>query len=501
MQFNSIHFLLFFPVVLAVYFIIPKKLRYVWLLAASYYFYMSWNAKYAVLIGFSTVVTYLCAIIIEQFAKEESRAWYIARKGTLILCLTVNLGILFMFKYLNFAIDSLNSVLAGFNIGIVINNSFDFLLPVGISFYTFQALGYVIDVYRKETKAEYNILRYALFVSFFPQLVAGPIERSGKLLTQLRNADKIKIWNYERIVKGYMVMMWGFFLKVVIADRAAAVVNTVFDSYYAYGTFELTVAVVLFAVQIYCDFASYSTIAIGAARIMGFELMDNFDTPYFALSIKEFWRRWHISLSTWFKDYLYIPLGGNRKGRLRKYLNLMIVFTVSGLWHGADWTYVIWGGLHGIYQIIGDAAKNIKQRAEERLHVKTDAASYKMLKMLITFFLTCIAWIFFRADNITIALEYITRMFTQLNPWTLTTGVIYSLGLERQEMNILIIAVAVLIFVDYLKYKRNIRFENIADNQNFWVRGLIIFVLIFTVLIFGAYGDSYDAQQFIYFQF
>lgn len=500
MQFNSIHFLLFFPVVLLIYFIVPKKLRYIWLLGASYYFYMSWNMEYAILIAFSTLVTYLCSIIINMFDGESGKSGRFMRKFTLGLGIGVNLAILFMFKYFNFALDNVNLVLDKFGIE-MIETEFSLLLPVGISFYTFQALGYVIDVYKRKVDVEYNLLKYALFVSFFPQLVAGPIERSDNLLRQIKNTDKINLWNYERIVKGFMIMMWGFFLKVVIADRAATVVNTVFDSYYAYGSFELVVAVVLFAVQIYCDFASYSTIAVGAAQIMGFELMDNFNTPYFARSIKEFWRRWHISLSTWFRDYLYIPLGGNRKGKFRKHVNTMIVFLTSGLWHGANWTYIVWGGLHGAYQIIGDVTKPLKNKLTKKLDVRTGAASYKLVQMLVTFALTCLAWIFFRADTVTVAVDYIARIFTHLNPWALTTGVIYSIGLDRQEMNILIIAMAVMLFVDYIKYKRNIRFENIADNQNFWVRGLIIFVLIFAVVIFGAYGYSYDAQQFIYFQF
>lgn len=500
MQFNSIHFLIFFPVVLAVYFIIPKKLRYIWLLAASYYFYMGWNAKYAVLIAFSTVVTYLTGILIEQIGFEEGKMWRRLKKLTLFLGIGSNLALLFMFKYLDFAMDNINALLQGFGFSII-ENKFDLLLPVGISFYTFQALGYVIDVYRKKIDAEYNLFRYALFVSFFPQLVAGPIERSDNLITQLRNTDKINLWNYERIVKGFMIMMWGFFLKVVIADRAATAVNYIFDNYYTLNTVPLILGAVFFAVQIYCDFASYSTIAIGAAQIMGFKLMDNFDTPYFAMSIKEFWRRWHISLSTWFKDYLYIPLGGNRKGKFRTYLNLMIVFLVSGLWHGANWTYIVWGGLHGTYQLIGGLTAPLKRKAEKRLNVNTSAFSYKFVKVAITFALTCFAWIFFRADSISIAMTYIERLFTCPDPWSLTTGILYSIGLEQQEMNILLISVAVMLFVDILKRKKNIRFENIADNQNFWVRGVIIFALIFAVIIFGAYGYSFDAQQFIYFQF
>ena len=500
MQFNSLHFLIFFPVVLAVYFIIPKKLRYLWLLAASYYFYMSWNTQYAILIAFSTVVSYLSGILIEQFALEEGKFFKYIRKFTLFLGITANLGILFMFKYLDFAIDNINSLSDLFGSGFALQN-YNLLLPVGISFYTFQALGYVIDVYRKNIDAEYNLFKYALFVSFFPQLVAGPIERSGNLIKQLNNADKINLWNYERISKGFLIMMWGFFMKVVIADRAATVVNYVFENHYIMNTSALVLGAVFFAVQIYCDFASYSTIAIGAAQIMGFKLMDNFDTPYFALSIKEFWRRWHISLSTWFRDYLYIPLGGNRKGTFRKYLNTMIVFLVSGLWHGADWTYIIWGGLHGTYQIIGDITKPVKKSAEKRLNINTQATSYKLVKMFITFALTCFAWIFFRADSINIALSYIGRLFTCPDPWSLTTGIIYNIGLGRQEMNILIIAIAVLLFVDIMKRKNNVRIENIADKQNFWVRDLVIFVLIFVVIIFGAYGYNFDAQQFIYFQF
>lgn len=500
MQFNSIHFMIFFPVVLAVYFIVPKKLRYLWLLVTSYYFYMGWNAKYAILIAFSTVVTYLCGMLIDQFSRSEGELWVKLKKLTLIGAIAVNLAILFLFKYFDFALNNLNAILSAIGIS-MIETDFSILLPVGISFYTFQALGYVIDVYRKDIEAEYNLFRYALFVSFFPQLVAGPIERSGNLMKQLKNTHNINLWNYERIIKGILVMMWGFFLKVVIADRAATVANNVFDNYYAMGAFELITGVVFFAVQIYCDFASYSTIAQGAAQIMGFKLMDNFDTPYFALSVKEFWRRWHISLSTWFRDYLYIPLGGNRKGTARKYINTMIVFLVSGLWHGANWTYIIWGGLHGAYQVIGGITKPYKDKIVKRLNFKTEATSYKLCQMLCTFALTCFAWIFFRADSISAAFDFIARMFTHLNPWALTTSVIYNLGLETQEMNILIISIGIMLFVDIMKRKNNTRFENLPDKQSFWVRGAVIFILLFVVIVFGAYGYSFDAQEFIYFQF
>lgn len=351
MQFNSFDFLCFFPIVIAIYFVIPRKTRYLWLLAASYYFYMGWNPKYALLIAFSTVVTYFSGIFIEKInnrisdkneTDEEYKKAIRQKKQVVAVSFTVNLLILVFFKYFDFLLGNINGILSRFGISIV-EKPFDVLLPVGISFYTFQALSYTMDVYRNEIKAEKNILKYALFVSFFPQLVAGPIERSKNLLKQIETVHTFDLWNYERITKGLTVMLWGFFQKMVIADRIAILVDNVYDKYWLYGSSALILATILFAFQIYCDFGSYSNIAIGAAEVMGFSLMENFDTPYFSTSIKEFWRRWHISLSTWFRDYLYIPLGGNRKGTFRKYLNLIITFLVSGLWHGASWSFIVWG--------------------------------------------------------------------------------------------------------------------------------------------------------------
>ncbi len=309
MVFNSTSFLIFFPIVVLVYFVIPGKIRYIWLLIASYYFYMSWNAKYAILIGFSTIITYLSGLCIDWINGSGADNKVKVKKIVVAASFGINILILVVFKYSGFILDSLNVVLRESGIR-VLEMPFDIVLPVGISFYTFQALSYTMDVYRGDISAEKNILKYALFVSFFPQLVAGPIERSINLISQINEMPRTKI-NYERIVNGLIIMVWGFFLKLVIADRIAILVNTVFDRYYMYGTVELVAAAMGFALQIYCDFSSYSTIAIGASQIMGITLMENFNVPYFSRSIKEFWRRWHISLSTWFKDYLYIPLGGN----------------------------------------------------------------------------------------------------------------------------------------------------------------------------------------------
>ena len=343
MLFNSYDFLIFFPIVTLVYFLIPHKIRYIWLLITSYYFYMCWNAKYALILVLSTFVTYISGILISKANNIQDKDKCIRRKKTyVIISCIINLSILFLFKYFDFAITNINIVLKHFNIQ-VLNPTFDLVLPVGISFYIFQALSYTIDVYRSEVEAEKNFFRYALFVSFFPQLVAGPIERSKNLLKQMNERH---YFNAQRVKDGLLLMIWGGFQKIVIADRVAIVVDTIFNNFPTYGGMYIVVGSILFAIQIYCDFSGYSTIAMGAAKVMGFELMENFNAPYFATSVSEFWRRWHISLSSWFRDYLYIPLGGNRKGKIRKYINLMIVFLVSGLWHGAQWSFVVWGALN-----------------------------------------------------------------------------------------------------------------------------------------------------------
>lgn len=498
MQFNSVNFMLYFPIVIGLYFVIPSKWRKMWLLLASYYFYMSWNAKYVLLIGTSTIATYICGLLLSKCMKEKAAVW--KKKTIIVSCMILNLGILAVFKYGNFTIDSVNAILKMFHMN-VIDRKIDLLLPVGISFYTFQALGYIVDVYRGDVEAEKDFCRYALFVSFFPQLVAGPIERSKNLLNQMRGIEKIRLWNARRVTSGAILMVWGFFMKMVISDRIALLVNQVFDNYRVYGSTELILAALGFTVQIYCDFGSYSIIAIGAAKIMGFELMENFNTPYFARNIRDFWSRWHISLSTWFKDYLYIPLGGNRKGKWRKALNLMIVFLVSGLWHGARWNFVAWGGIHGLYQVIGDLTRHTKEKIIKRLRIKTECMSWKLLQTVITFSLVVFAWVFFRADSITDALYFIKRMLIRQTPWALFDGTIYTLGLDATEMNILIFSIIVLLLVDLIKYRKKINLDEFLFEQNIWFEWLVLIVLIGMIFVFGEYGPAFDVQQFIYFQF
>ncbi len=494
MLFNSIHFLIFFPIVAALYLVLPKKAKYIWLLLASYYFYMSWNPRYVVLILSTTVITYICGRLIEKTGKPA------AKKLCMAVGFTINFGLLFFFKYFDFFLSSLSKVLGTVGIS-SIENPFDFLLPVGISFYTFQAVGYCIDVYRGETKAEKNFIKYALFVSFFPQLVAGPIERSKNLLTQIDEMGKRRLWDRDKIVSGFGMMLWGLFMKMVIADRVSLFVDGIFGNIYTIGFFEGVFGAIGFSLQIYADFAGYSAIAIGAARFMGFELMENFNTPYFATSISDFWHRWHISLSTWFRDYLYIPLGGNRKGKARKYLNIMITFLVSGLWHGASWGFVLWGGIHGFCQVMGNILKPVREKITDALKLNRKSFSFHFGQILITDIIVGFAWIFFRANSVEVAFKYIAKMFTRFNPWVLFDESMFSWGLDRPEMGILMIAVIALIIVSVIRYKKGIDIGTFLLKQDLWFRWAVFIILILAVIVYGEYGINFDSNKFIYFDF
>lgn len=497
MLFNSLDFLLFFPIVALLYFAIPHRFRYIWLLIASYYFYMCWNAKYALLMLFSTVVTYSSGSLMSWV---RTRPWKEARMiKWLKICvagsLALNLGVLFFFKYFDFIFNNLNSLLGIAHITLK-RPGFDILLPVGISFYTFQALSYTMDVYRQEIKAEKNFLRYALFVSFFPQLVAGPIERSKNLLGQFYEEHR---FDYQHVKDGLVLMLWGFFLKLVIADRIAILVDQVYNNWQLYGGIEIILATVFFAIQIYCDFGSYSYIAIGASQVMGFRLMDNFRQPYFATSVADFWRRWHISLTTWFRDYLYIPLGGNRKGTLRKYINTMIVFLISGLWHGASWHFVAWGGLNGAYQVIGESTRPYREKVLRFCKVNRDCFSYRLMQRAVTFALVDLAWLFFRADGLLTGMRMLKRMVTGFNLGALLNGSLLELGLNGKNMVVALLSIGLLWLVDQYKEKGSVR--RWLDGQNLIFRWSAYYVVIFAIIIFGIYGLGYDASAFIYFQF
>ena len=469
MLFNSIAFLLFFPIVCMLYFAIPSKqikVRNLLLLIASYYFYMNWEPAYALLLLTSTFVTYIAALGIGCF--EDNRKKKVCLIGSLVL----NLSILFLFKYYNFLSSNIEVALQTIGIGINIPK-FGLLLPVGISFYTFQALGYSIDVYRGTTKVERNFPTYALFVSFFPQLVAGPIERSNNLLPQFKQQHP---FDYETVMAGIRLMVWGFFMKLVLADRCGLYVDTIFNNVYMHNGGSYLVASLLFPFQIYGDFAGYSLIAIGAARVLGFRLMENFHRPYFACTIGEFWHRWHISLSTWFKDYVYIPLGGNRVGRLRNYFNLLVTFVISGIWHGANWTFFCWGTLHGILLCVEKALGISKQKY---------IGISKFFHWVITFILVCFAWVLFRANNLSEAVTVIMGIF--INPGTPK--------LEFANFIAIGLALTVLLIKELSdEYEWKIR---VAESNSWLVCHIYLVLMIAYIILFGVLGGD----QFIYFQF
>lgn len=480
MLFNSLEFLFFLPIVITFYYLLSPRYRWVLLLLASYYFYMAWDYKYIILILTSTIIDYIAGIIIFRATKKT------IKKLFLVLSLTTNLGLLFFFKYFDFFGQNINIMFERFNIFAEIPE-YDYLLPVGISFYTFQTLSYSIDIYRGKQKPEYHFGLFALFVSFFPQLVAGPIERSVNLLPQFR--EKFS-FDYDRIRDGILLMSWGFFKKVVIADRLAEYVNQVYGNPDIYGGLQNILATIFFSFQIYCDFSGYSDIAIGTALIMGYRLMTNFRRPYMAGSIREFWQRWHISLSTWFRDYVYIPLGGNRVAKWRWYFNLFVTFTVSGLWHGAEWTFVIWGALHGFYLMFAIWTENWQQKFNKVSGLASNPALLKVAQVFTTFVLVYISWIFFRAVNTHDAFLILGKTFSATS-----TGPI-NLFHFPVDMYISVIGIIILLTVEILEEKyaiyRKLKFTSYRALK--WVT---LSIILLTILILGIWEEV----DFIYFQF
>ena len=496
MLFNSLEFLIFFPIVVLLYYLIPDRWKHYWLLLASYYFYMSWNARYALLILFSTLVTYACGLLLEK-AQEKGDAGR-TRKWLVFAGLFLNLSLLVYFKYFNFLLSSFESALALVHVQLRLPQ-FDILLPVGISFFTFQALGYTIDVYRGDIRAEHDFFRYALFVSFFPQLVAGPIERSGNLLKQLAVPHR---FSFEQTKEGILLMLWGYFLKIVLADRLALFIDRVYGDVMAYNGWYCLLATILFAVQIYCDFSGYSVIAIGAARILGVRLMENFDAPYFSTSVAEFWRRWHISLTSWFRDYLYIPLGGSRKGKARKYLNVLIVFLVSGLWHGASFTFVAWGALNGLFQIIGELLMPLRRKAAALLNLHRESFVHRAVSCVFTFVLVDFSWIFFRASDFRDAVSVIRNILSPGNPALLITDLLAGANPRAAATECLFVFFCLLLlaFADAVK-RRGIALRSKILAQDAWFQSLFFVAAVCGILLFGVWGPGYQEATFIYFQF
>lgn len=479
--FNSLHYVVFFPLVAFLYFALPFRYRWLMLLASSYYFYMCWRPEYAILIVVSTAIDYLAGLGMGRTASRGVRRWL------LLVSMTANLGLLFSFKYLGFFSQAVNEALslAGTPARVPV---LELLLPVGISFYTFQSMSYAIDVYRGIQKPERNFLRFALYVSFFPQLVAGPIERSTHLLPQFRVRHE---FSYERMRSGLTMILAGMFKKVVIADRLAVYVDAVYNNPSDYEGLTIVVATYLFAFQIFCDFSGYTDIAIGSARILGYDLMENFRRPYFAHSMTEFWRRWHISLSTWMRDYLYVSLGGNRISAGRTYVNIFVTFLLSGLWHGANWTFLVWGSLHGVFLVVGKMTRESRRAWAARVWGDADAAPAKAMRIAITFHLTLFAWVFFRANSFTDAIVLIHGAITGFR---FSREALFG-PMQPQEFLIAVLAIMAMEAVHVIQERGPIelRFARLPMP----VRWCAYYTVLFAILLFGVF----TSHQFIYFQF
>ena len=476
MLFNSFEFLFFLPLVFLIYWFICNKnlkLQNTLLLVASYVFYGWWDWRFLSLIAFSSLVDFYCGIYIDR-AKDRS-----AKKRWLILSMLVNLGFLGVFKYFNFFSKSLEEALLSFGYQIDAM-TLNVILPVGISFYTFQTMSYTIDVYRDKLKPTKDPIAFFAFVSFFPQLVAGPIERATNLLPQFY---KKRHFNSEKAIDGLRQILWGLFKKIVVADNCALIVNQIFDNYSDYNASSLLIGALFFAFQIYGDFSGYSDIAIGTSRLFGFNLMQNFAFPYFSRDIAEFWRRWHISLSTWFRDYVYIPLGGSHGGIWMKVRNTFIIFIVSGFWHGANWTFIIWGVLNALYflplLVLNRNRVNTNTVAEHSLFINIK----ELGQITLTFFLTLMAWVFFRAETVSIAVSYINGIFSRS-----------IINLPTVDLKP-ILFIVILVLVEWLnrKEQHGLVLNSIKFTPMRWAIYIVIFSLI---LIFGA-----QSQSFIYFQF
>ena len=487
MLFNSLQFALFFVVVTTLYFVLPHRARWPLLLGASCYFYMALIPIYIVILGGTIVVDYAAGILIE-------RSTGTARRGWLILSLLANVGILAVFKYYNFLSANVNLALSAFGHANLLH-SLDLILPVGLSFHTFQAMSYTIEVYRGRQKAERNPGIYALYVMFYPQLVAGPIERPQNLLHQFRERH---VFDEERVVLGLRRMFWGLFKKLVIADRLALLVNPVFNAPGKHSSLVLLLALYAFAFQIYADFSGYTDIAIGAAEVMGFRLRENFQRPYAARTISEFWSRWHISLSTWFRDYVYIPLGGNRVTRIHWYRNLVIVFLVSGLWHGANWTFIVWGGLHAAFMIFGVMSREWRARLAEFTGVTRHPRIHNALAWACTFNLVTLAWVFFRANNVGEAVKLLRRALLGLpaSLWHPTLSVeLAQMGIGRTDLLMTILFVLTMEVLQY--YRERTGMPSLLSRQPVYIRWAVYPTALLLIAVFG----QNDAVPFIYFQF
>lgn len=479
MLFNSVAFAIFFPIVTALFFLLPHKFRGPFLLLASCYFYMAFIPKYIVILFLTIGVDYAAGLLISRNTGKTRHLW-------LVLSIITNVGVLAFFKYFNFLNENFRILADHLALHDPIP-ALNIILPIGLSFHTFQSMSYTIEVYRGHQDAERNLGRFALYVMFYPQLVAGPIERPQNLLDQFKTEQQ---FDYKRVREGLLLMGWGLFKKVAIADRLASVVDIVYRQQGSYSGLALLAATYFFALQIYCDFSGYSDIAIGAAKVMGFRLMKNFNHPYFSRSVSEFWTRWHISLSTWFRDYVYFPMGGNRVSLLRRCFNLMTVFAVSGLWHGANWTFVIWGALNGVYLIGSILTASLRQGAARLSGLSSFPALHRAFGMFCTFHLILLSWIFFRADSARLALSVIKGILTWRHglglPLTTVSGDAVEIGL----------VLSLFILAEVIQAKGFV-LETVTSRPPL-LRWAFYTTAVTALILLGQFATN---RQFIYFQF
>ncbi len=490
MLFNSLEFLIFFPIVTAGYFLLPFHWRWLWLLVASCIFYMAFVPIYILILVVTIVVDYFAGLLIER-TRGRKRWRY------LVTSIIVTCGVLFVFKYYNFFGNNVNWIAEQFNLDFAVD-PLALILPIGLSFHTFQSLSYVIEVYRGNQKAEPHFGIYSLYVMFYPQLVAGPIERPQNLLHQLREKHHFE---YQRVADGLKLMAWGLFKKVVIADRLAVVVNTVYADPTAHSGGALLLASVFFAFQIYCDFSGYSDMAIGSAQVMGIRLMENFRRPFASRSTATFWTRWHISLSLWFRDYVYIGLGANKFGTGRRMFNIMATFLLSGLWHGANWTFVVWGGLNGLFIALGATTKKTRDALARKVGLGQTTLPRRVIQIAITFSLFVFGVIFFRSASLGEAWYIVTHLFADIDVWGdkhyWREAFSYrSVGLDDDELRIAFFSIFALEAVQAVQSRGSVR--AMLATRHWALRWSLYLLLIWVILTFGMYVET---QPFIYFQF
>lgn len=471
MNLNSIEFPILVFGIVVLYWTIKRQWRWPLLLVVSYLFYAWYSPAYSLLLLVMTLIAYGFGHLLESHRT----------KGLLALAIVLNFVPLVFFKGVTWWESGWNLV-----------------VPMGLSYYSFKVVGYLVDIFRGNARAEHNVGKFALFVSFFPEIVIGPIDRAENLLSQI---NTMPVFDFMKIKKGVLLMAYGYFEKMVIADRIGLLVNAVYEDLESYVGAQVLTAVLLYSMQIYMDFAGCTNIVRGVGLALGFEMPENFRQPYLAQSVAEFWRGWHMSLTGWFREYVYIPLGGNRKGNVRKYLNIMIVFTLSGLWHGNGLSFILWGMLNAMFQVIGTITTPIRKKIYQLLRMDENNVWVRVWKCGVTYFLISITWIFFRAESIKQGLEVIQRMFLKWNIWVLVTGDAYEFAFDNKNWYLLLFCLFLVFLIDFYQKNKKCRIEETVLRQNFLVQLVVVYLLMFACIIYGVYGTGFDAGSFIYMNF